>query len=93
MQIEFLCPDDARQAEPISETAEEFYAARHPDLDACELVAMSRWLAWKAGLSGQLAVTADSDGDYGLARELEEWCLLLFRAATLAHEFSQSKES
>ncbi|ABF64363.1 hypothetical protein TM1040_1630 [Ruegeria sp. TM1040] len=93
MQIEFLCPDDARQAEHISETAEEFYASRRPDLDASELAAMSRWLAWKAGVSGQRAVTAGSDGDDGLARELEEWCLSLFRAATLAHEFSQSKES
>lgn len=92
MRIAFLCPDDDRQAEYISETAEEFYAARRPDLSAGELAAMARWLAWKAGVSGQRADLARHSGDQALADELEEWRLLLFRAATFAHEFSQSKE-
>ena len=92
MTIEFLCASDAAVADYASETAEEFYSARRPDLKAQDFAAISTWLAWKSGQSGELAKKAGLEGDTELSAELKEWRNVLFQAALLTREFSKSKE-
>lgn len=92
MRIPFLTPADAKDADHISATAEEFYAAVRPDLGAGELKRAARWLAWKSGEAGRLAEAATAAADPELEADLERWCDALFQAAILASELSQSKE-
>jgi len=92
MGIQFLTAADAREADCLSETAEEFYTAVRPMMGPAELKRAARWLAWKSGEAGQKAEQALTGVDPELGAELEALCVALFQAAQLFSEFSQSKE-
>jgi len=77
----FLTESDARAADSISATAEEFYAMCRPEPSRAELEALVHWLAWQAGVCRRLAQRAVIDGNWPAAVKQKHDCRALIEAA------------
>lgn len=81
MAVSFLTESDARAADSISATAEEFYSMCRPEISGAEIEAIARWLAWQAGVCGQRARCAVTEGNWPAAVKQKRECRALFDAA------------